>query len=270
MVLPQHEGWVAWAGGKSAPVGDDVIVEVKYRGELRHVATMPAGNFSWAHWGDGTDIIAYRFVAQKLSLESGKIYLDEDGYVHGPMVETESVFYAGGMGSWLPDGEPADSDSVRLIGEWIAPVPQHAAEENERLRRQVRQLQTRIDVFDGLSRADANNLAKRLFVDGVAKDRHRSKVFHECLIAVDKLLAQVERYREDRADLMLAEGRMEAHESAVNMQVLALCDLVGRRVHDRLRHDQRALFGCLADGINFLVLNQRLMESEMASAEEKS
>lgn len=59
--LAKNDGWIEWGGGE-CPVQEGVLVEVKYRNEKDyHIKCVNrAGRWSWAHYGTGGDIIAYR------------------------------------------------------------------------------------------------------------------------------------------------------------------------------------------------------------------
>lgn len=60
------DGWIEWVGGE-CPVQEGVLVEVKYRNEKDyHIKGFNrAGRWSWAHYGAGGDIIAYRLHQQQ-------------------------------------------------------------------------------------------------------------------------------------------------------------------------------------------------------------
>jgi hypothetical protein len=164
--------------------------------------------------------------ATPLKIEAGKIYVDADGFLHGPMKKRnldEAFDFHDGFLTFRSDGSCPLGNSIRLVAEWIPPVPHHAAEENERLRQEVEQLQTRIDVFDGLSRSDANHLAKRLGVEKVGPNRHRSTVFHECLQSVDRLRQVAEHQRQEIGKLHSQIDRLK-HGSACRSDFAPLCD----------------------------------------------
>ena len=59
MRAPQLDDWITWAGGE-CPV--DGLVDVKFRGESI-TASQQATRWSWEHFDNNGDIIAYRRVA---------------------------------------------------------------------------------------------------------------------------------------------------------------------------------------------------------------
>lgn len=55
----KNEGWIEWGGGKHPPVSTNTIVDVKL--EKGYVQSgYPAGEYSWEHIWQGSNIIAYR------------------------------------------------------------------------------------------------------------------------------------------------------------------------------------------------------------------
>jgi hypothetical protein len=62
-------GWIKWTGADAAPVGDDVVVKVRFRdayGMNVDGGHGVAGDFHWYHDTScpNADIIAYRVVSQ--------------------------------------------------------------------------------------------------------------------------------------------------------------------------------------------------------------
>ena len=55
----KNEGWVEWGGGKFPPVSTNTIVDVKFKKGYVQVG-YPAGQYSWEHNWQGSNIIAYR------------------------------------------------------------------------------------------------------------------------------------------------------------------------------------------------------------------
>jgi hypothetical protein len=53
--------WIDWKGGE-CPVAYDAVTQIKTRGG--RTATGEAMNFSWDHFCDWADIIAYRVIDQ--------------------------------------------------------------------------------------------------------------------------------------------------------------------------------------------------------------
>ena len=55
----KNDGWIEWGGGKFPPVSTNTIVDVKF--EKGYVQPgYPAGEYSWEHDWQGSNIIAYR------------------------------------------------------------------------------------------------------------------------------------------------------------------------------------------------------------------
>ncbi|HIB5058302.1 TPA: hypothetical protein ACWW69_002455, partial [Klebsiella pneumoniae] len=55
----KNDGWIDWGGGKHPPVSTNTIVDVKL--EKGYVQSgYPAGEYSWEHVWQGSNIIAYR------------------------------------------------------------------------------------------------------------------------------------------------------------------------------------------------------------------
>lgn len=55
----KNDGWIEWGGGKHPPVSTNTIVDVKL--EKGYVQSgYPAGEYSWEHVWQGSNIIAYR------------------------------------------------------------------------------------------------------------------------------------------------------------------------------------------------------------------
>lgn len=55
----KNEGWIEWGGGKFPPVSTNTIVDVKFKkGYVQ--SGYPAGEYSWEHNWQGSNIIAYR------------------------------------------------------------------------------------------------------------------------------------------------------------------------------------------------------------------
>lgn len=55
----KNEGWIDWGGGKHPPVSTNTVVDVKL--EKGYVQSgYPAGEYSWEHVWQGSNIIAYR------------------------------------------------------------------------------------------------------------------------------------------------------------------------------------------------------------------
>lgn len=82
------EGWTRWAGGER-PVSDDTRVHVRLRGlgPYRASEVYPpsrAGDFSWDHSDDGSDIVAYR-VAEEVTAEKPSNPKDTIGIKKAPL-----------------------------------------------------------------------------------------------------------------------------------------------------------------------------------------
>lgn len=55
----KNEGWIEWSGGKHPPVSTNTVVDVKLeKGYIQ--SGYPAGEYSWEHIWQGSNIIAYR------------------------------------------------------------------------------------------------------------------------------------------------------------------------------------------------------------------
>ena len=55
----KNEGWIEWGGGKHPPVSTNTVVDVKLdKGYVQ--SGYPAGEYSWEHVWQGSNIIAYR------------------------------------------------------------------------------------------------------------------------------------------------------------------------------------------------------------------
>lgn len=55
----KNDGWIEWGGGKHPPVSTNTVVDVKL--EKGYVQSgYPAGDYSWEHVWQGSNIIAYR------------------------------------------------------------------------------------------------------------------------------------------------------------------------------------------------------------------
>lgn len=55
----KNDGWIEWGGGKHPPVSTNTVVDVKL--EKGYVQSgYPAGEYSWEHVWQGSNIIAYR------------------------------------------------------------------------------------------------------------------------------------------------------------------------------------------------------------------
>lgn len=55
----KNEGWIEWGGGKHPPVSTNTVVDVKLEKEYVQ-SGYPAGEYSWEHVWQGSNIIAYR------------------------------------------------------------------------------------------------------------------------------------------------------------------------------------------------------------------
>lgn len=56
----ENDGWIEWGGGRR-PVDEEAFVEVKFKdGEYR--LALEAWEFDWNHYGNNSDIIAYRVI----------------------------------------------------------------------------------------------------------------------------------------------------------------------------------------------------------------
>lgn len=56
----ENDGWIEWGGG-SRPVDSDALVEVKFRA-VDCMLALDAWEFNWNHYGNASDIIAYRVI----------------------------------------------------------------------------------------------------------------------------------------------------------------------------------------------------------------
>jgi hypothetical protein len=55
----KNEGWIEWGGGKHPPVSTNTVVDVKFKnGNVQ--SGYPAGEYSWVHAWQNSNIIAYR------------------------------------------------------------------------------------------------------------------------------------------------------------------------------------------------------------------
>ena len=55
----KNEGWIEWDGGNYPPVSTSTVVDVKFKdGQVQ--SGYPAGEYSWEHAWQGSNIIAYR------------------------------------------------------------------------------------------------------------------------------------------------------------------------------------------------------------------
>lgn len=55
----KNEGWINWGGGKHPPVSTKTVVDVKFKdGQVQ--SGYPAGEYSWEHAWQSSNIIAYR------------------------------------------------------------------------------------------------------------------------------------------------------------------------------------------------------------------
>ena len=62
----KNDGWIEWGGGKFPPVSTNTIVDVKFKkGYVQ--SGYPAGEYSWEHNWQGSNIIAYRLHKQTKS-----------------------------------------------------------------------------------------------------------------------------------------------------------------------------------------------------------
>lgn len=62
------DDWIEWNGG-SRPVGEDQVVEVKFRNGETEKGFVDS--LFWTHYADGDDIVAYRVVGEDKEEESG-------------------------------------------------------------------------------------------------------------------------------------------------------------------------------------------------------
>jgi hypothetical protein len=62
MEMAMEDGWIEWGGGETAPVADDVLVEIRLRIGMENDGEppFPAGDTRWTNTGSMWDIIAYR------------------------------------------------------------------------------------------------------------------------------------------------------------------------------------------------------------------
>nr|DAH53652.1 MAG TPA: hypothetical protein [Caudoviricetes sp.] len=55
----KNDGWIEWGGGKFPPVSTNTFVDVKFKNGYVQLG-YPAGEYSWVHAWQGSNIIAYR------------------------------------------------------------------------------------------------------------------------------------------------------------------------------------------------------------------
>lgn len=147
-----------------------------------------------AEWRDDPDFAEVAGATDTpLKLEADKLYLDADGFVHGPMVQNScGSFRASAVDRWWrPDGTVGSgSPHARdIVAEWIPPVPQFAAEENEHLRHECDRLTGKVDLLTQ-ERDSANDRAMAIF---------RRK--NELLGQIEGLKHDVEMHRDAASDL---------------------------------------------------------------------
>ena len=156
---PDADGWIAWHGGE-CPVAPGTMVETRFRnpgidsvwGDER-----PANCLHWQHVeaDPSADIVSYRVAPdfaevegteKPLSIACGKVYLDDRGFMYGPIdYDSITMAYKSGGLLWGDDGVCLSRDDLRLVSEWVPPVPAFAAEENERLRADIKTYSKMID-----------------------------------------------------------------------------------------------------------------------------
>lgn len=99
---PAAEGWIKWEGGRQ-PVGDDVIVEAKFRGNLDDVDK--AAYLHWRHSddADADDILAYRLVKEpSQEKKSGKqTFLEFIGCENFHKLKDNSAYLARHISEYL-------------------------------------------------------------------------------------------------------------------------------------------------------------------------
>ena len=168
-----------------------------------------------AEWSDDEDPdFAEVEVAQnrQLKVEAGKLYVDADGFVHGP-VEVFSPLPDGrypvyaGSNWWWGDGSTKAHGGAALVSEWVPPFPRHAAEENERLRVVLAEAERDRDYFSSALSEAAHHLG--VASKNLTPKEHADAVF----AAIDRLKHEAEMHRDAAldavADMKQAEARLD-------------------------------------------------------------
>lgn len=71
----KNDGWIEWGGGKHPPVSTNTFVDVKFKkGYVQ--SGYPAGEYSWEHNWQGSNIIAYRLHQPQQAEKPGVIEED--------------------------------------------------------------------------------------------------------------------------------------------------------------------------------------------------
>lgn len=75
--IAASEGWIEWGGGKHPPVSTNTVVDVKL--EKGYVQSgYPAGEYSWEHVWQGSNIIAYRLHKPDINSHANDDRLEQD------------------------------------------------------------------------------------------------------------------------------------------------------------------------------------------------
>lgn len=107
----KNEGWIEWGGGKHPPVSTNTVVDVKL--EKGYVQSgYPAGEYSWEHVWQGSNIIAYRLHKPN---EAEQTKADDEAYLNECIGQDAAQVWGG-------EGKPAIGEKCEHHsgGQWEA------------------------------------------------------------------------------------------------------------------------------------------------------
>lgn len=122
----KNEGWIEWGGGKHPPVSTNTVVDVKL--EKGYVQSgYPAGEYSWEHVWQGSNIIAYRLHQPQ---EEVKAKADDEADLNEcigqdaapvwngeglPPVGAKVVFFINPLFEYATQGMPAEGCEIEVV-----------------------------------------------------------------------------------------------------------------------------------------------------------
>lgn len=122
----KNDGWIDWAGGKHPPVSTNTVVDVKFKnGNVQ--SGYPAGEYSWEHEWQSSNIIAYR-LHQPQEAEQAKAddeadpnecigqdaapVWNEEGL---PPVGAKVIFFINPRFDYATQGMPAEGREIEVV-----------------------------------------------------------------------------------------------------------------------------------------------------------
>lgn len=106
----KNDGWIEWGGGKHPPVSTNTVVDVKFKwGQVQ--SGYPAGEYSWEHAWQSSNIIAYRLHQPQ---EAEQAEADDE-------IDLNECIGQGAAPVWNGEGQPpvgVECECSRCGDEW--------------------------------------------------------------------------------------------------------------------------------------------------------